>query len=83
MFCADEIDESITYIAQVLEVAGEIEEVVAVFEEVIYLIGEVVHGVFVGDVADHDGGARVGIDILLLYLELRVRLDPLLETNRF
>lgn len=83
MLCANKIDESVAYVAKVLEVAGEIEKVVTVFQKIIYLIGEVLHSVFVRNITDHDRGAGVRFNILLLYLELRVRLNSLLVTNRF
>jgi hypothetical protein len=64
VFCGEEVDEAVANVALVLDVAWQVEEIVGVVEVQINLIGQLLDGVFVGNVADHDSGAGVVVDVL-------------------
>jgi hypothetical protein len=71
-----EVDKPVTDIAQILdkkyfyiEIARQVQEVVCVGKVPIDFFREIVDRVLVGDVSDHDGGARVVADDVLPDLE--------------
>lgn len=60
---AEEVDESVTHIALVFDVAGQVQEIVGVGQLPIDLFGQLLDGVLVWDVSNHDGGPRVRSDV--------------------
>jgi len=54
-----EVEEGVPHITLVFEVNGQVKEVVLPSEVLVNGVQEKLLGVLVGDVLDHDGGARV------------------------
>lgn len=58
--CVEEVDEAITYIALILDIAGQVEEVISIGQLPIDLLRKLLDGVLIGYVPDHDGSPGIG-----------------------
>lgn len=54
-----EVDETVSHVALVLGITGQIEEIIGIGEDLIDFLGELLNRVFVGDISDHYRRPRI------------------------
>ena len=61
-----EVDEAVTDVALIFDVAGQVQKIVGVGQYLIDLLGQLLDAVLVGYVSDHDCGTRISQNITLV-----------------
>ncbi len=69
VFCADKINEPVANIALIFDVTRQIKEIVSARKSTVNFLGQFFYRIFVRDVSNHDGSARVLSDAVRSYQE--------------